>query len=129
MTDKQIRRHNFVEWWKKQWFTVFLGTILLTLCAIIIQKVLYSDLYIEELDYIDADFEWIDDFSNYEVVICYEEQNHYLTFKDNKVKFIYANEDFLNFVVINHYQRIIDKEDHFSVKAFYINLNYKEIEQ
>ena len=128
MTDKQMRRHNFVEWWKHNWSTVLLGTILLAVFAIIIQKVLYSNYFVEYLEYVNADFEWVDDFQNYEVVIPYEEQNHYLTIKDYKIKFIYANEDFLNFVVVNHEKRIIDGEDYFSVQAFYINLCYKEVE-
>ena len=83
----------------------------------------------EDLEYVDVDFEWVDDFHNYQVVVVHEDKPLYLTVADSKVKFIYANEDFLNFVVVTHDRRLVDKKDWYGVKMFYINLNYKEIEE
>jgi hypothetical protein len=94
-----------------------------------IKGILYSYYYVETLEYVDVDFEWIDDFQNYEVNIIHEDKEHYLTVKERNVKFIYANEDFLNFVIVKHNKRIIDKKDWYGITSFYINLNYKEVNE
>lgn len=132
MTDKELKKrirwHKFVEWWRRWSYYLLIivsGLLAIGLCVRII---LFATYHVEYLEYVNADFEWVDDFGNYEVVICHEEQCYYLTIKDYKVKFIYANEDFLNFVVVEHEKRVVDSKDYFSVKAFYINLCYKEME-
>ena len=128
MTDKQMRRHKFVEWWKHNWFAILVIWLGIWGIGACVQFILFSNYHVEYLEYANVDFEWVDDFGNYEVVIPYEEHSYYLTVRDSKVKFIYAGEDFLNFVVVNHEKRIVDGLDDFSIKSFYINLAYKEIE-
>lgn len=119
---------SFKDWWRENWRVTIIslcGLLFVCSCTYGIFKSYY---HVEYLEYVNADFEWIDDFGNYEVVIVHEDQPHYLTVKDNKVKFIYANEDFLNFVVVDHAKRIYDGQNQYWIKIFYINLNYKEIQ-
>lgn len=119
---------RFINFWKRYWnipLIVLLGIVWVGAC---VQFILFSNYHVEYLEYANVDFEWVDDFGNYEVVIPYEEHSYYLTVRDSKVKFIYAGEDFLNFVVVNHEKRIVDGLDDFSIKSFYINLAYKEME-
>lgn len=121
----KIMVRNF---WSKNWYfilSIIFGVVVLSFC---ICSTLNSYFYIETLEYANVDFEWVDDFQNYEICIVHEDKPHYLTVKDNKVKFIYVNEDFLNFVVVNHSKRIKDKKDLYEIRSFYINLNYKENE-
>lgn len=115
-----IKKYAFVI----SWFVI--GTYLLcygTHC------ILHSYYHVDDLEYADVDFEWVDDFGNYEVVIVHEDKPHYLTIKDNKVKFIYTTEDLLNFVIVNYQKRIYDGLSKYDIKAFYINLGYKEYEE
>lgn len=105
---------------------VLIGIVFISCLAGAVSCILFSDYFVEELEYVDADFEWIDDFQKYEVEIVHNNEAHHLTISDSKVKFIYANEDFLNFTVVEHTKRIVDGQDHYSVKKFYINLKYKE---
>lgn len=123
---KPETRYKIRKFWKNNWLFVVTIVLGLFIIAFTVNKVLHSYYYVETLEYVNADFEWIDDFRNYEVVISHNDKPHYLTVKDSKVKFIYANEDFLNFVVVKHDKRIIDKKDWYYISAFYINLNYKE---
>ena len=104
--------------------------IVLTLlvCAFCVNTILMSYYYVEDLEFVDADFEWVDDFQNYEVKVYYNDDPLYLTVADDKIKFIFAGEDFLNFVVVDHSKRVVDGQDSFSVRLFYINLCYKETE-
>ena len=105
--------------------------IVLSLCALLASGgttyiILSSDYHVDDLEYADVDFEWIDDFGNYEVSFSHHNRAHYLRVPDKKVKLIYTTEDFLNFLVIDYSKRIRDGEDHYTVKVFYININYKE---
>ena len=129
---KHKRFPSFKEWWKRYWRSSIIYSLIGAIGILGILSATYSILdsyyHVEYLEYVDADFEWVDDFGKYEVVIVHEDEPHYLTVKDNKVKFIYANEDFLNFVVVEHTKRIRDNEDNYYIEKFYINLNYKEIE-
>lgn len=119
---------RFINFWKRYWNIPLIVLFGIVWAGVCVQFILFSDYHVEYLEYVNADFEWVDDFQNYEVVIPYEEHSYYLTVRDSKVKFIYANEDFLNFVVVNHEKRIVDGLDDFSIESFYINLAYKEID-
>lgn len=127
---KHKRFSSFKEWWKRNWrFSItnaLIAIVGITINFSAIYLVLNSNYHVEHLEYVDADFEWVDDFQNYEVVIVHEEKPHYLTVSDNKVKFIYTDEDFLNFVVVDHSKRVYDGQDKYTIANFYINLNYKE---
>ncbi len=118
----KIKLHN------SQNILIFILLIISSIIVItvVVHGILNSYYHVETLEYVNVDFEWIDDFQDYEVCIVHEDKSHYLTVKDNKVKFIYANEDFLNFVVVEHNKRVKDKEDWYGITSFYINLNYKE---
>ena len=106
---------------------ILIVSIILSVVVIsfVVHGILNSYYYVETLEYVDVDCEWVNDFQNYEVCIVHEDKPHYLTVQDNKVKFIYANEGFLNFVVVEHDKRVKDKEDWYGITSFYINLNYK----
>lgn len=112
----------------KDWSFILYISFLSVLTFAVVWCFLFCYYFVEHIEYVNVDFEWVDDFQNYEVVVPYENKNLYLTIKDSKVKFIYSNEDFLNFVVVDHDKRIIDKKDWFGVREFYINLNYKEVD-
>lgn len=122
-TEVKIKIHNF---WRNHLLDLILLIALVFAMSACVCNILNFYYHVETLEYVNADFEWVDDFQNYEICIVHEDKPHYLTIKDNKVKFIYANEDFLNFVVVDYSRRIKDKLDKYSVEAFYINLNYKE---
>ena len=122
--ETKIKIYTF---WRENWnFILFISFCVVAISACV-ALILNSYCHVETLEYANVDFEWVDDFQNYEICIVHEDKPHYLTFKDNKVKFIYANEDFLNFVVVEHCKRIKDKKDWYGITSFYINLNYKEI--
>ena len=121
-------RYKIHMLWKNKWWFILWSVLGLSIIAFEVNILLHSYYYVETLEYANVDFEWVDDFRNYEVVIRYDDKPHYLTIKDSKVKFIYTDDDFLNFVVVKHKKRIMDKKDDYYISAFYINLNYKEIE-
>lgn len=116
------------KWIKKWWYIILCTAVHCLFIATLTQNILFSYYKVEELQYGNIDFEWVDDFGNYELEIIHNNKRHWATIKDSKVKFIYTNDDFLNFAIINYEKRIIDKLEKYSVKAFYINLNYKENE-
>ena len=121
------RKEKFVQFWKKWWLVIWYALVGTYIICFGIYSILHFHYHVDYLEYANVDFEWDDDFECYGVLIVYEDKPHYLTVKDNKVKFIYADEDFLNFVVVDYCKRVYDGESRYSIDKFYINLNYKEV--